>query len=329
MSRRPVSLTGVAQPLRSLRHRFAFTFLVLAAFALLLLGKADVVLVQQLRVTVTDAVAPVLDVLSRPAQSVSQAIERVRDFRDLHARLELLEEENRRLREWRDTALRVEAENRSLRRLTRFVPPPRPSMISARVIADSGGPFVRSIVVNVGSREGARRGLAVVSGEGLVGSVVEVGDRHARVLLVTDLNSQIPVFVEGTRDPAVAAGDNTKRLRLHYLPQNARISPGDRLVTSGHGGMFPSGIPVGVVTAISEAGVFVKPVVDWTRLEFVRLLDYGLAGAVRSSTDDTPPFAVDPTADEPAGAPAAAAPSKSSNAASSGGTATRRAEATE
>jgi rod shape-determining protein MreC len=133
--------------------------------------------------------------------------------------------------------------------------------------------------------------LAAVSGDGLVGGVVEVGGRHARILLITDLNSQIPVVVERTRDPAVLAGDNTRLPRLVYLPQNAQVLAGDRIVTSGHGGVFPPGLPIGVVTSIDEGAIKVMPYVDWNRLEYIRLLDYGLDGVVKPSGGH-PPFSV-------------------------------------
>lgn len=281
MARRPATFSKVAQPVRSLWHRFAFSALVLAAFAIMLLGKADVLIVDRIKVAVTDATVPILEVLSEPAGSVARTIEKIQEFRDLHTQLEILKTENQRLRQWRHVATGLEAENRALRRLNHFVPPPVASFIAGRVIGNSGGPFVRSVLVNAGRKQGARRGLAAMSGTGLVGVVVEVGGLYSRILLVTDLNSQIPVVVQTTRDPGVLSGDNSNRPNLLFLPQNARVSTGDPVVTSGEGGVLPAGLPVGVITAISEAGVRVKPVVDWDRLEYVRLLDYRLEGVVK------------------------------------------------
>ena len=96
---------------------------------------------------------------------------------------------------------------------------------------------------------------------------------------MTDLNSQIPVTVQTTRDPGVLSGDNSNRPRLLFLPQNAHVSTGDPVVTSGEGGVLPAGLPVGVITAISETGVQVKPIVDWDRLEYIQFLDYRIEGA--------------------------------------------------
>ena len=281
MARRTATFSKVAQPVRSLWQRFAFSALVLAAFAIMLLGKADIIIIERARVAVADAVVPILEVLSEPAGSLTRALDKISEFRDLHNEFERLKQENQQLRQWRHVATGLQAENQALRRLTHFVPPRDPKVISGRAISNAGGPFVRSILVNVGSRQGVRRGLAAVSGTGFVGVVVEVGERHSRVLLMTDLNSQIPVVVQTTRDPGVLSGDNSDRPRLLFLPQNAHISTGDPVVTSGEGGVLPAGLQVGVITAISDAGVRVKPLVDWDRLEFVRFLDYRLDGMVK------------------------------------------------
>jgi rod shape-determining protein MreC len=291
MARRPGSFTSVAQPVRSFWSHFAFALLLAGAFALMLLGKADILLVERFRTGVADVLAPVLEVLSRPAASVADTVAAARRLRDLRAENERLRVDNERLERWQHVARRLEAENKALRALTNFVPEPNVAFITARVIADAGGAFVRSAMINAGAEQGVRRGLAAVSGDGLVGGVVEVGGRHARILLITDLNSQIPVVVERTRDPAVLAGDNTRLPRLVYLPQNAQVLAGDRIVTSGHGGVFPPGLPIGVVTSIDEGAIKVMPYVDWNRLEYIRLLDYGLDGVVKPSGGH-PPFSV-------------------------------------
>jgi rod shape-determining protein MreC len=179
-----------------------------------------------------------------------------------------------RLNAWHGVARRLEADNRTLRELLNFTPEERATFISARVIADGGGPFVRSVIVNAGARDGLRKGQAVVTGAGLVGRVSETGGRSARVLLLTDLNSRIPVVAEQSRTRAILAGDNSARPRLVFLPENAKLVPGERIVTSGHGGALPAGLLVGIVTSAGEGTVRVEPIVDWDRLEYVRVIDF-------------------------------------------------------
>ena len=257
-------------------QRFAYLGLVLAAFGLMMLGKADVVVVEQFRAHVTDAVAPILDAVSRPVATVNNVIAQGRELAALRQENARLRAERERLLQWQAVGRKLEAENFALRELLDFVPRNPRAFISARVIADSGGTFAHSLVLNAGDRDGVQRGEAVVSGDGLVGRIVGVGTRSSRILLLTDLNSRIPVITEQGRTRAVLAGNNTSRPVLNHLPAGVSIPPGERIVTSGHGGAFPPGIPVGVVVSVSDGGIAVQPFVAADRLEYVRVVDYGL-----------------------------------------------------
>jgi len=264
--------------------RVGYLGLVLAAFALMLLGKADVVVMERVRASVSDAIAPVLGVLSRPVAALDQVVSDVSTLlavRDENARLR---EENLRLMAWQAAARKLSSENQQLKGLLNFAQGAEPGFVSGRVIADTGGAFVHSVLVSAGARDGIAKGQAVITGDGLVGRVHGVGKHSGRVLLITDLNSRIPVVVEASRTRAILAGDNSERPRLIHMPPGATVSIGDRIVTSGHGGAFPPGIPVGVVIHAGEGGVMVKPYVQRDRLEYVRVVDYGLQGILDSSS---------------------------------------------
>ena len=269
----------MAIPIKGTVQRFAFLSLVLAAFGLLLLGRAETTLVERLRTEFTDVVAPVLDALSRPVATVSEIVEDFRELAQLRAENARLREEIERASAWPAVARRLEAENRALRDMLHFPSGPRIGFISARVIADGGGPFVRSVLLNAGARDGVKKGQAAVNGAGLVGRVSETGRRSARVLLVTDMNSRIPVVVESTRVRAILAGDNSDRPLMVFLPEDANVAPGERVVTSGHGGALPPGLPVGVVASVHDGSVRVKPFVDWRRLEYMRVIDFEPVGS--------------------------------------------------
>jgi rod shape-determining protein MreC len=170
------------------------------------------------------------------------------------------------------------AENAGLRELSNFSAAPAAGQITARVIADSSNAFVRSLLVLAGEPDGVVKGQAAVTGQGLVGRVTAVGERASRVLLVTDINSRIPVRIDRTRERAVLAGNNSSSPALIYLPPETGVQVGDRIVTSGHGGVFPKGIPVGVVTVVDGETVLVRPHFDWSRIEYLRLIDYKLPG---------------------------------------------------
>lgn len=265
----------LAAPLRALAQRFSFLLLVLASVALMMTGKVDALFVDDLRTRVTDAFAPILDALSRPAATAAQVVESVVEIQNVFEENRRLRAENARLLQWKQAALRLESENGSLRALLHFAPEPSSSYISARVIASPGGSFFRTLVVTAGRRDGVKKGQAAIAGSGMVGRAVEVGEWSSRVLLITDINSRIPVTLESSRLRAVLAGDNTDQPRLMYLPPESPVAAGERVVTSGHGGLFPPGIPVGVVASVGERGVKVTPIADLSRVEHLRLVEFG------------------------------------------------------
>lgn len=275
MKARTEAIFRFTAPVRAAIYRFAFLSLIGVSILLMMLSKAEVPVMERLRMAASDAFAPVFEAIARPAEAINAFADEVRDMARLRDENHLLKAELARVAGWQDAARRLDAENQSLRNLLNYREDPRATYRAARVIADSGGSFMRSLLVSAGTEAGVEKGQAVASGEGLIGRVTEVGARTARVLLLTDLNSRIPVVVERTRDRAVLAGDNTATPRLLYLPQDVALTPGDRVVTSGQGGSLPPGLPIGIVSAVGEHGVQVAPFADWGRIEFVRIVDYG------------------------------------------------------
>lgn len=273
------SVVRLAAPLRALAQRFSFLLLLFASVALMMVGKIDALSVDSARARVTDAFAPILDAISRPAATAAHVVESVVEVQNAFEENQRLKAENARLLQWKQAALRLEAENISLRSLLKATPEPSSSFITARVIAAPGSSFLRTLVVTAGRRDGVRKGQAAIAGSGLVGRVIEVGEWSARILLLTDINTRIPVVLERSRQRAVMAGDNSDHTRLLYLPPEAPVQVGERVVTSGHGGQFPPGLPVGVVSSAGERGVRVQPNVDLSRVEHLQLVEFSLPGS--------------------------------------------------
>lgn len=246
----------------------------------MLVGKMEPAAFERVRAQVTDAVAPILDAASRPLDYVHDMVGEGKTLLALRAENARLSSERDRLLQWQAIARKLESENKALRELLNFVPTGEAKTVSARIIGDAGGAFARTMILNAGSKAGVRKGQAVITGAGLVGRVQEIGLHSSRLLLLSDLNSRIPVVIESSRVRGVVAGTNGDTLRLVHMPPDAVAEPGDRIVTSGHGGALPAGIPIGVVAAVSESGIVVEPFVDPSRLEIVRVLDYGLDGII-------------------------------------------------
>jgi rod shape-determining protein MreC len=279
VKRRSVSAARLA-PVRVWLQRLAFLVMAGAAIGFLLVSHKEKVLVERIRTTATDALAPVLEAVSAPVEAITGGLNSLSEIASLREEAGRLRAENERLLKWEAVARRLEAENRAFRSMLNFVPEQPFRYISARVIADSSGAFVRSMLLGAGSVDGIKKGQAAISGEGLVGRVSEVGETTSRVLLVTDLNSRIPVRLEAGRDRGILAGDNTDQPRLVYLPEAARVAPGDRIVTSGDGGIFPPGLAVGTVATIEDDLIRIQPLVNWSRLEFVRIIDLNPLGII-------------------------------------------------
>ena len=268
----------LAMPGRAFAQRFAYAILACAAITLMIVSQAEPRLAEQLRVGITDAVAPIFDFFSRPAETIADGVDELQGIMVVHERNQRLEADNDRLRRWQAVAEQLSYENEMFRRLLNVVPDQRARFISARVIADSGGPFVHLVMVNAGQSHGVRKGQAVVNHDGLVGRVQEAGRHTARVLLLTDLNSRIPVVLEESRDRTILRGDNSPQPYLAFLATGARVKPGDRIVTSGEGGMFPPALDVGIVSAVDKDRATVQPFVVWERLDYVTILDYVVPG---------------------------------------------------
>jgi rod shape-determining protein MreC len=280
-----------ASQVRLAVQRFALALLVISAFAAMLIGKADTVLVENARVVALDLASPALEAIAQPVAVANRTIADLREFATLREENARLREENTRLLSWQTAARRLENENDRLRELSQFREGPEASFITSRIVGDSVSAYVRGALLNVGRKAGVASGQAVVTAEGLAGRIAEVGDNSARVLFVTDVNSRLPVQIERTRERAILAGDNSSLMRLTLAQTVQGVQRGDRIVTSGHGGSFPLGIPVGeVVQAGDGTSVKVRPFADFSRLEFVRVVDYGVTGLVGNSGPPATPL---------------------------------------
>ncbi len=264
--------------LKTLIQRFAFLSLIGLTFLLMLIGKADSVLVERARIAISDAVVPILRLMSEPAAAIAQTTANIRQLSAIREQNADLRNDNQRLLQWQSIAQRLEAENRALRGLLNTVAEPAVSTVTARVVADTGGAFAQSVLIIGGTSDGIDKADTVMTGEGLVGRVMQAGARSARVLLITDINSRIPVLVGDAGNRAIMAGDNGLRPRLLYIGGKTAIQPGDKVVTSGDGEAFPPGLPVGRVIRVQDSVIEVEPYVARDQLSQVQVVDFGLGG---------------------------------------------------
>ena len=252
--------------------------LIAASFGLMLLGKADALLAERARMALADALAPIYAALAPPLASLRDSIAGATDLWDVRAENLRLRDENDLLRRWQSIALALDAENQRLKANLGWIPDPAPSYVTARVVADAGGVYAKAVLLSVGPNHSIRKGEIALDERGLVGRVTEVGARTARVLLLTDLNSRIPVILENSRAHAILVGTNGARPRLTYWAEGAMPQEGERVVTSTEASAFPANLPVGMVHFSAANVPEVVPAAMLDRLEVVRIFDYGLGG---------------------------------------------------
>jgi rod shape-determining protein MreC len=271
-------LIRLSIPVRQALAKLTLPVLIAAAFGLMLLGKADALLADRARMALADALAPIFGVMAEPVATVRSIVADAEEIVSLYSDNSRLREENERLRQWQSVALALEAQDTTLKANLHWIPDPTASFVTAHVVADAGGVYARAVLLSAGPNHSIVKGQIALDDRGLVGRVTELGARSARVLLITDMNSRIPVILESSRARAILTGTNGPRPRLMYWPEGVQPVEGERVVTSAEANAYPEGLPVGVVHYSSQNVPEVEPAARLDRLEVVRLFDYGLRG---------------------------------------------------
>ena len=255
-------------------HRILLGLVILVSVFLLILWRSDNPRLERLRMSLVDALIPSMSQVAEPLELASEMSRNYYNFFDVYNQNRDLRREIQRLHAWRETARQLEEENAQLRALNNVRLAPHSTFVTGDVIADSGGPFRQSALVNVGARDGVVDGSAAVDGNGLVGRVVGVGKHATRLLLLTDFSSRVPVLVHPSGLRAILAGDGTSAPLIEFLESPEKVTPGDPVRTSGDGGVFPPDLAVGRLVALPGGTWRVALSADYDRLEFVRLLRY-------------------------------------------------------
>ncbi|WP_083096379.1 rod shape-determining protein MreC [Pseudophaeobacter leonis] len=257
-----------AAPLR----RLLVAVVCLCLAALFLVWRIDSPRVERFRAQLIDAVVPNMDWAMAP---VTGTINLVRDFQSYQRLADQnreLRSELRQMRAWKEAALQLEQENARLLDLNNVRLDPKLAFITGVVTADSGSPFRQSVILNVGARDGLQDGWATMDGIGLVGRISGTGRNTARVVLLTDAASAVPVTIQPSGQTALLTGDNSAAPLLAFLENADLVRPGDRVVTSGDGAVFPAGLLVGQVTEDRSGRIRVRLSADYERLEYLRVL---------------------------------------------------------
>ncbi len=265
-------------PLRQALSRLTLPVMLMFSLGMVLIGRADQGLADRLRSGLDDLLAPAYAMVAGPVSALEHGTGAVGQLYDLAGENAQLRQENAQLLQWQAVAMALEAQNDALKSALHYVPSPMPDFFTANVVADLGGVFARSVLVvlppEAQSHATSLVGAVAMDGRGVAGRVVEAGSRSARVLLITDLNSRVPVALGVHGAPALMAGTNGPSPALLYWAPGQPPAEGDMVLTSAMGGAFPPGLPVGVVHYDAQNNAVVLPLAALDGLRLLRLFSY-------------------------------------------------------
>ena len=254
----------------------ASTFLLITfAVLLLIVGKVDEDNLKVVKNYFTDIASYGLEIIGFPINSITKAANQINSLIFLYSNNKNLILENNELYKWKDLAQRLLVENNELKKLLNGANKIPYNFITAKVIANSSGSYIKTITINVGTKDGLFIGNAVVNNWGMIGRIIQVGKKSSRVLLTTDINSQIPIYFEKSKHKAILSGNNSDLLTVKYLKSRVKLFNNERLLTSGEGGLLPRGLAVGLfVENLNEEPNKLKvlPTRNWDRLDSINVI---------------------------------------------------------
>ncbi|MCY4207770.1 MAG: rod shape-determining protein MreC [Roseovarius sp.] len=256
--------------------RLFLAILLLLLIGIFILWRFDAPRVERFRTQIIDYVMPAFDWALSPAAVAANILYDFESYLRIYEQNMELRRELQKMKAWKEAALQLEQQNARLLDLNNVQLSSKFTWVSGVVLADSGSPFRQSVLINVGSRDGIIDGWAAMDALGLVGRISGVGKTTSRIILLTDPFSLIPVTIQPSGQKAILAGDNTVAPYLDFIEAAEQVKPGDRVITSGDGGVFPSDLLIGQVAQDSEGRMRVRLSADIGRLEFLRVLrNYG------------------------------------------------------
>ncbi len=277
-------MTGTGWRLgRGRGRQYSLAVCAVLAVVIALLGKAEAAIFDNARARIADFTAPVLGEIRVPLAAFERWVGGVSSFFTVYRENIELKQENAELRKWQNVALSLESQLRRYQVLLNAVAEPELPSITARVIGESNRPFVKTMILNAGASQDVAKGEAVLDDRGLIGRVYLTGERSSWVILLTDLNSRVPVVIEPSHRRAILSGDNTPAPQLEPDVGDGTIKAGDRVLSTGDGGLVPPGLPVGIVTGEGDSlrvALFAKADAS----DFVHVVKYSLPAVPPAGT---------------------------------------------
>lgn len=285
-------------------RRIVIGMLVVLLGGIFLIWRIDSPRVERFRAAFIDKVVPNMDWAMAPVTKLVDMVEGFQSYARIYEQNQELRRELQQMKAWKEAAVQLEQQNAKLLAQNQVRLDPKLTSVSGVVMADSGSPFRQSVLINVGSRDGIVDGWATMDGLGLVGRISGVGQTTSRVILLTDASSRIPVTIQPSGQKAMLVGDNSPAPPVEFVEAPEQVRPGDRVISSGDGGVFPAGLLVGQVELGTDQRLRVRLAADYERLSFLRVLRSHPAEQITEAGGLIPPPVAPAPEDLPATTPA-------------------------
>ena len=260
-----IALTNIGQ-------RSLYFGLIIITFLIMFIGKADLAIIKKINIIISDLSSPIISSFSNQTKIIGNSFNYLSNTASLKEENKNLYLENMKLKKYEILSNMYESENLLLKNQLNLVPQKIPNFITARAISAPGNVFAHSLLINSGRSAGIEKGNAVLFNGMFIGQIVSVGNNSSRVLLISDVNSMIPVVVSNNRIPSILTGENLILPSLKFLPNNVKLNHGSIVQTSGHGGLLPAGLPIGSVVKHSSEKNYVKPLIDLNLIDYLQVL---------------------------------------------------------
>ena len=256
------------------QQRFSLIGLIFFSVGLLILSKINLPFTNYLKITLNEIVYRTSFIVSVPEKKILQLSNKIQDHYNVYNDYVLVKEKIKTLESKKYETQFLEVENKRLKKaINEYIF--KSDELVAKVLIDKNSPFLKSVIVNKGSKDKVKLGMAVLDGSYLVGKIVEVNYSTSRALLVSDLNSKIPVGIEPGNIQSILSGTGKQNGKIEYLETDILIKDKSIVYTSGSGGLFKSGIPVGVYHIDTEEGYEVVHFFSkLSQLTFVKLVSF-------------------------------------------------------
>ena len=237
---------------KGVKQKFSLLALIIASVILLSLESINSKSLNFVRSAIKDVIYRTSFIASIPGNTISPMFTTIQSHFKIYEQYELIKLELQQLKNQQNQIAYLKTENDKLKKVIDDTDIYNYESITSKVLVDKESPFLKSVILNKGFNSGLKKGMPVLKGPYFVGRITEVNYLSSRVLLISDLNSKIPVLIEPMGYQAIMSGTGDDLALLDFLPKNHQLEVGNLVYTSGTGGIFFPGIPIGRIELIEE-----------------------------------------------------------------------------